>query len=445
MADLYRQTTGEIAIELENRYQDELEAFNTNDISTCDLLSMDPRTVSKLSGISVLECDTVAHALEEEIANLISVETLDIDCAPLPRISSGVEGIDRVLGGGFPVSTVSEIAGESAAGKSHFLLQLCVNVQLPSEHGGLGKRAIFISTESGLETRRLIELLDGAKTMTGCDSMLSLDHVSHVACKDLDDQEQVLQYQLPALLETGGFGLVVVDSITAHFRGEEFAKKELSVRDKRLLRSIHHLKGLARQHSVAVVFANQISALFGSELSLPIEQLPILLDMQLPHYSGWKKSVIIPADSPRFKRKHVDEEESRSDDLSSSQSINLTLNSSQISEGYATQPMPNSSPSSSYDATASSDHLSQATNFGSSQVFPLRATTIHSKMPALGQWMANAVDLRAVVKHFSMPHESEVTRTFEVVFSTLRFSNDVVRYEIASNGLITPKETPEVL
>lgn len=54
------------------------------------------------------------------------------------RLSVGCPLLDELLRGGLPACGVIELSGESGAGKTQLALQLCLSVQLPVEHGGLG-------------------------------------------------------------------------------------------------------------------------------------------------------------------------------------------------------------------------------------------------------------------------------------------------------------------
>ncbi|KAG5362189.1 DNA repair protein [Yarrowia sp. C11] len=406
MADLYRQTTDDITIEFEDKYETQLEAFSRYHVSTCDLLTADPRLVGAWGDAKVLSCHQLATQLETRLSQQISVErfefNLDTDSeSSLGCISTSVSSIDTAMSGGFPAGCLSEVAGESAAGKSHFLLQLCVNVQLPAGRGGLGKRAVFVSTESGLETRRLVQMMEHVKRQ-GDDVALSLDHVAFIACKDLDEQERVFQYSLPNLLEQGHFGLVVIDSLAAHYRSEELTSKgDFTSRDKRLLRTLHHLKGLAKKHNVAVVFANQISALPGRELTIAPELLPTLLEKQLPYFSGWKTPIVSHQDKGR---------------LVPDATQDFMLSSSESDAHTAGSPMPS--------------QTSLGSQASSQPMFP-----VGSKVPTLGQVLANSVDIRSVLKH------EDGKRTFQVVFSNpYRYDTSVIPYEITTGGLVEREE-----
>lgn len=54
------------------------------------------------------------------------------------RLSVGCPLLDELLRGGLPAGSVIELSGESGAGKTQLALQLCLSVQLPVQHGGLG-------------------------------------------------------------------------------------------------------------------------------------------------------------------------------------------------------------------------------------------------------------------------------------------------------------------
>ena len=60
------------------------------------------------------------------------------------RLTTGCSTIDEALGGGILSRGVTEIAGESGAGKTQICLQLCLTVQLPRSNGGLGGGSVQI-------------------------------------------------------------------------------------------------------------------------------------------------------------------------------------------------------------------------------------------------------------------------------------------------------------
>jgi DNA repair protein RadA/Sms len=58
----------------------------------------------------------------------VSLQSLQHEAEGEPRVSTGIPGIDRVLGGGLVPATVALLAGEPGIGKSTLLLQLVANL-----------------------------------------------------------------------------------------------------------------------------------------------------------------------------------------------------------------------------------------------------------------------------------------------------------------------------
>lgn len=67
------------------------------------------------------------------------------------RLSLGCPILDNFLHGGILSRGITEITGESAAGKTQLCIQLCLTVQLPGEIGGLGG-GIYIHTLQNFES-----------------------------------------------------------------------------------------------------------------------------------------------------------------------------------------------------------------------------------------------------------------------------------------------------
>ncbi|KAG6010292.1 hypothetical protein E4U21_007341 [Claviceps maximensis] len=193
--------------------------------------------------------------------------------APPSRISTLDALLDASLAGGIPTSSITEITGESGAGKTQFLLTLCLAVQLPPPHG-FSKQALYISTESGLATRRLSQMLSSHPLLQEMDASLrpSLDNILSTVTPDLESQDHILEYQVPVLLSRHNIGLVVIDSVAANYRAE-FERSgpsaasygaNMAARSAALVRLGALLRNLARQHDVAVVVANQVADRFTS-------------------------------------------------------------------------------------------------------------------------------------------------------------------------------------
>nr|OQO30322.1 hypothetical protein B0A51_02410 [Rachicladosporium sp. CCFEE 5018] len=166
-------------------------------------------------------------------------------------ISTLDESLDEALNGGVHVGYLTEITGESAAGKTQFLLNLLLSVQLEIVDGK-PKSALYISTEAPLQTTRLTQLLTHhprLANLAGTDAP-SLSRIQSTHIHDLEAQEHILRYQVPVLITRHDVGLVVVDSIAANYRAE-FDKSAPA-----------KPPSPSKDFNVAVVVANQVADRF---------------------------------------------------------------------------------------------------------------------------------------------------------------------------------------
>ncbi|KAI9870831.1 MAG: hypothetical protein M1830_003748, partial [Pleopsidium flavum] len=183
------------------------------------------------------------------------------------------EELDAALGGGVPTGYITEITGESGAGKTQFLLTLLLTAQLPPPHG-LSRNTLYISTESPLSTPRLSQLLTTHPHLSTLSpsSRPSLDRVLSIQTPDLESQDHILTYQLPVAIARHNIGLVVLDSVAANYRAE-FSNAQagtgtarsglaMAKRSAELVRLGQLLRTLARTHDLAVVVANQVADRF---------------------------------------------------------------------------------------------------------------------------------------------------------------------------------------
>jgi len=171
------------------------------------------------------------------------------------RISTGVRALDQLLLGGIETRAITEVVGEYGSGKTQFCHQLAVMVQLPEDRGGLGAKAIYIDTEGTFRPERIAQI---AKAR-GLDPHDALNKV-YVARALSTDHQILLIEHVRNLARQERIGLVVVDSIVAHFRAEFPGRENLAERQQKLNKHIADLLRLADAYDVAVVVTNQVMA-----------------------------------------------------------------------------------------------------------------------------------------------------------------------------------------
>ncbi|HKZ40305.1 MAG TPA: DNA repair and recombination protein RadA, partial [Candidatus Hodarchaeales archaeon] len=72
------------------------------------------------------------------------------------------------------------------------------------------------------------------------------------------------------MVEEKNIGLIVIDSLTSHFRSDFVGRGELAERQQKLNKHLHNLQRLADAHNLAIYITNQVmadpSVLFGDPL-----------------------------------------------------------------------------------------------------------------------------------------------------------------------------------
>ncbi|QKQ98741.1 DNA repair and recombination protein RadA [Candidatus Nanohaloarchaea archaeon] len=171
----------------------------------------------------------------------------------MEKISTNSESFNELLDGGIETQSLTELYGEFGAGKTQIAHHLAVNVQRPEEDGGLGKGAIYIDTEDTFIPERIEQMAEAQ----GMDSEEVLDNI-HVARALNSDHQMLLAEEAKQICEDEEIGLIVVDSLMAHFRSEYVGRGELAKRQQKLNKHMSTLLKAANTYNVAVILTNQV-------------------------------------------------------------------------------------------------------------------------------------------------------------------------------------------
>ncbi|KYH40347.1 MAG: RadA [Candidatus Bathyarchaeota archaeon B26-1] len=169
------------------------------------------------------------------------------------RLTTGSRKLDELLGGGIETQTITEFYGEYGSGKSQIAHQLCVNVQLPPERGGLGGGALYIDTENTFRAERIVQM---AKHLE-LDPEEVLKNIILAEAYTSDHQMFLLENS-DKIIKENNIRLIVIDSLTAHFRSEYLGRESLAARQQKLNKHMHKLIKLARAFNAAAVVTNQV-------------------------------------------------------------------------------------------------------------------------------------------------------------------------------------------
>ena len=171
------------------------------------------------------------------------------------RLTTGSKTLDELLGGGLETQTITEFYGEYGSGKSQVCHQLCVNVQLPPEHGGLNSGVLYIDTENTFRTERIVQMAQNL----GLDPESVMKNII-VAEAYTSDHQMFLLEKSDTVIKENNIRLIIVDSLTSHFRSEYLGREMLASRQQKLNKHMHRLIRLARAFNAAAVVTNQVMA-----------------------------------------------------------------------------------------------------------------------------------------------------------------------------------------
>ncbi|MEK6984458.1 MAG: DNA repair and recombination protein RadA [Nanoarchaeota archaeon] len=169
------------------------------------------------------------------------------------RIKTGSKSFDSLIGGGLETGAIVECFGEFGSGKTQLGHALAVSCQSVDKDAV----AVYIDTENTFRPERIIQLSKGA----GLDEEQVLKNIK-VARAYNSDHQMLLAEKIEDLIKKQGLNvkLVVIDSLTAHFRAEFIGRGTLANRQQKLNKHMHILLKLADMHNLCVYVTNQVMA-----------------------------------------------------------------------------------------------------------------------------------------------------------------------------------------
>lgn len=221
-----------------------------------DIARKKPETLSEETGVGESRCEDIVEQAREQVrdgkafmdANQVREEQNNKN-----KLSTSSDDFDKLLGGGVPQGHITQFYGENSSGKTQTCLQLAVNAQKPVEDGGFGQKAIYIDTEESFIADRVAQIAEE----NGMDPDETLDNIYVATPMNSSDQIDITKNARRQCAQED-VGLVVVDSVIAHFRAEYDGRNELGERQDKLGTVMEDLKAIAADHDVAVAITNQV-------------------------------------------------------------------------------------------------------------------------------------------------------------------------------------------
>jgi len=169
------------------------------------------------------------------------------------KISTGSKNLDTLLGGGVETQAITEAYGAFGSGKTQIGFALAVNVQMPKDKGGLAGNALWVDTENTFRPERIVQIAKGLKLDP--DKVLKNIFVSRA----FNSEHQILLVEkAPEMIEQNNIKVIIVDSLTSHFRADFVGRGELAERQQKLNKHLHQLQRLSDAFNLAIYITNQV-------------------------------------------------------------------------------------------------------------------------------------------------------------------------------------------
>lgn len=228
----------------------ELGYHTVESLAMATIRELEPVGVSEKKALQVIQA-----ARSNVGVSFIRADQLLKQRQNVARLTTGSKALDKIVDGGLETQTISEFYGEYGSGKSQVCHQLCVNVQLPLEKGGLNGGALYVDTENTFRLERIVQMANHL----GLDPEQVVKNIIYAEAYTSDHQMFLLE-NADEIIKANNIKLIIVDSLTAHFRSEYIGREMLASRQQKLNKHMHKLTALARAFNAVAVVTNQVMA-----------------------------------------------------------------------------------------------------------------------------------------------------------------------------------------
>lgn len=155
-------------------------------------------------------------------------------------ISTGLVGLDKLLGGGIAAGIVTDIFGPSGSGKTQLAMQICVNA--------INEKIIYQDTSGSFRPERILEMMKAKKLGTELLDNIIISRVRNTS-EQIENLKKISEMRP---------GLVVIDTVTDLFSFEYSKESNTLEKHIKFMQYMHSLCLLCIQNKIPVVVTNVI-------------------------------------------------------------------------------------------------------------------------------------------------------------------------------------------
>jgi len=168
------------------------------------------------------------------------------------KFSTSSKAFDAMMGGGFETGSITELYAQYGGGKTQIAHLMAVNIQKVDPTAN----TIYIDSEGSFRPERIKQFAEGA----GLDPDEVLKNIK-VARAYNSDHQMLLVQKAEELIKSGlNVKVLVVDSLTSHFRAEFIGRGTLADRQQKINKHMHDLSKIAQMYNVCILVTNQVMA-----------------------------------------------------------------------------------------------------------------------------------------------------------------------------------------
>ena len=216
-----------------------------------------PSTLAEVADIGEGTAIKIINSARQK-ADIGGFETGDVLLerrSEIHKLTTCSKALDELLGGGVETQAITELFGEFGSGKTQIALQLAVNAQLKHDQGGLEGHTVIIDTENTFRPERIAQMARGLELDPS--EVLKTIHVARA----YNSHHQILLVdKLKEMVSEFPIKLLIVDSLTGHFRAEYIGRGALADRQQKLNKHLHDLQRFGDIQNASIVVTNQVQS-----------------------------------------------------------------------------------------------------------------------------------------------------------------------------------------
>jgi len=189
-----------------------------------------------------------------QIGNLENCEEMLILEKESPKLTTGSEEFNNLIGGGYSTRLLTEIHSLNGIGKTQCCLTAAVMATRTLLEGGLDGYVVVVDTENTFRASRVAEIA----LKRGYDVNDTLSKIKHIDATSSSYQIVVMD-KIREFAREHPVKLLIIDSVISHFRSEYIGRGALAERQQLLNGYLADLLRFAKNNDAVVLMTNQMS------------------------------------------------------------------------------------------------------------------------------------------------------------------------------------------